>query len=126
MAVCKGGADMNDKYDTVWRYYADICPQCGKEFYHTAEHVYKAPVKTDYHSYHQRYFCSWHCLRAYRKTCIDGRSSINKSRKLNRQKAEEIRTMYATDSYTKKELALIYDVSVTTIRDIIRYRLWKE
>lgn len=113
---------MKDRFD--W-YYADVCPQCGKEFYRTAEHVYKAAVKVGRQS-QQRYFCSWHCLRAYRKICIDGRSSINRSRKLNRQKAEEIRTMYATDSYTKKELALIYDVSVTTIRDIIRYRLWKE
>jgi hypothetical protein len=45
--------------------------------------------------------------------------------KLNRDTANKIKEMYATGKYTHTELSGIFEVHSTTIRDIIRGRIWK-
>lgn len=46
--------------------------------------------------------------------------------KLNFQKAQQIRRLYATDKYTQKELAAMFGVSETIIWRIVNYRAYRK
>ena len=56
-----------------------ICAQCGKAFLSYPEHVYKhsAPRDDGSHKRHDKYFCTYGCMRAWEraKTAKRGRRS---------------------------------------------------
>lgn len=45
--------------------------------------------------------------------------------KLNKEQVKQIRTMYKTNSYTMKELADMFNVSITNIYHILHNKIWK-
>ena len=52
--------------------YKRKCKQCGKGFEGGVNYAYKIPYKGDL----CWYFCSWHCIQAYRATHKDRRKYL--------------------------------------------------
>lgn len=111
----------------------DTCYQCGKRFSRTPQHVYKDYVKTG-KSTKLRYFCTWGCLQKYRRREQHGERGeeeyaerkIRNHKKLDMDKAREIRKLYADGAGTQEEIAGKYGVSKKTVSNIITGRAWKE
>lgn len=111
----------------------DTCYQCGKRFSRTAQHVYKDYVKIG-KVQKLRYFCTWGCLQKYRRGERHGErgeegyveKKIRNHKKLDMDKAREIRKLYADGAGTQEEIAERYGVSKKAVSNIITGRAWKE
>lgn len=51
---------------------------------------------------------------------------INRKNKMDAKKAKKVRTMYATGKYKIKDLADIFELSVTAIHNILTNKSWKD